>query len=63
MPRPDHPAGGAERRRALGITGHAYVIEQGRIVQSGRSADLAHDPAVIAHYLGQGDATTTRAMP
>ena len=41
-------------RRALGITGHAYVIEQGRIVQSGRSADLLDDPDVIAHYLGQG---------
>ncbi len=50
-------------RRALGITGHAYVIEQGRVVQSGRSADLADDPAVIAHYLGQDAATTTRALP
>ena len=40
-------------RRALGITERAYVIEQGRIVQSGRSADLATDPDVIAHYLGQ----------
>jgi branched-chain amino acid transport system ATP-binding protein len=41
-------------RRALAITQHAYVLEQGRIVQSGRSADLADDPGVIAHYLGQG---------
>ncbi len=41
-------------RRALAITERAYVIEQGRIVQSGRSAALADDPGVIAHYLGQG---------
>ena len=43
-------------RRALDLTQQAYVIEQGRIVQSGRSADLANDPAIIAHYLGHKSA-------
>jgi branched-chain amino acid transport system ATP-binding protein len=43
-------------RRALDLTQHAYVLEQGRIVQSGRSGDLANDPAVIAHYLGHKSA-------
>ncbi len=40
-------------RRALDITARAYVLEQGRVVQSGRSADLADDPAIIEHYLGR----------
>ena len=40
-------------RRALGATRRAYVMEGGRIVAEGSSADLMHDPAVIAHYLGQ----------
>jgi branched-chain amino acid transport system ATP-binding protein len=40
-------------RLALRASDRAYVLEQGRIVQSGRSADLARDPAVIASYLGQ----------
>ncbi len=44
-------------RRALAVTDQAYVIEQGRIVQSGASAVLADDPDVIAHYLGQGGRT------
>ncbi len=41
-------------RQALSITHRAYVIEQGRIVQSGPSHRLAVDPRVAAHYLGQG---------
>ena len=40
-------------RRALGATSHAYVMEGGRIVASGASAGLLHDPAIVAHYLGQ----------
>ena len=40
-------------RRALAATGHGYVMEGGRVVAAGPSADLLHDPAVIAHYLGQ----------
>ncbi len=46
-------------RRALAITQRAYVIEGGRIVQSGRSAELADDPDVIAHYLGQAVTAAT----
>lgn len=40
-------------RQALKSTHRAYLIEQGRVVKAGRSADLAQDPEVIAHYLGQ----------
>ncbi len=39
-------------RRALQVTGRAYVIEQGRIVHQGDSAEIAANPDVIAHYLG-----------
>ena len=42
-------------RAAFRSTKHAYVLEQGRIVHEGLSDDLAHDPDVIAHYLGQAD--------
>jgi branched-chain amino acid transport system ATP-binding protein len=38
---------------ALESTHRAYVIEQGRIVHGGASADLARDPEIVAHYLGQ----------
>jgi len=38
--------------RALGATRRAYVLEQGRIVHHGDSADLAADNRIIAHYLG-----------
>jgi branched-chain amino acid transport system ATP-binding protein len=44
-------------RRALGATSKAYVMEGGRIVTEGDSAALLHDPAVIAHYLGQSPPT------
>jgi branched-chain amino acid transport system ATP-binding protein len=40
-------------RQALAATDRAYVIEQGRIVHAGPSRELAADPEVIAHYLGQ----------
>jgi len=40
-------------RRALAATRTAFVMEGGRIVASGDSAVLLHDPIVIAHYLGQ----------
>ena len=46
-------------RQALQASDRAYVIEQGRFVHSGRSADLAHDPDVISHYLGAGDAAVS----
>ncbi|MBL8335132.1 MAG: ABC transporter ATP-binding protein [Rhodoferax sp.] len=43
-------------KQALEVTGRAYVIEQGRIVHSGPSQELANDPEIEAHYLGQGAA-------
>jgi branched-chain amino acid transport system ATP-binding protein len=43
-------------KQALEVTSRAYVIEQGRIVHSGSSKDLANDPEIEAHYLGQGAA-------
>ncbi|AWJ93934.1 ABC transporter ATP-binding protein (plasmid) [Azospirillum baldaniorum] len=42
-------------RRALDATGHAYVLEQGRIVHQGPSGALARDPAVVRHYLPGDD--------
>jgi branched-chain amino acid transport system ATP-binding protein len=43
-------------RQALAASDRAYVLEQGRIVRAGRSAELASDPAIIASYLGQDEA-------
>jgi branched-chain amino acid transport system ATP-binding protein len=37
---------------ALEVADDAYVIETGRIVLAGASAEVAHNPAVIAAYLG-----------
>lgn len=48
-------------RAALRATKHAFVLEQGRIVHHGLSADLAQDPDVIAHYLGQANASSKAA--
>jgi len=39
-------------RAALNISDHAYVLETGRIVLGGCSAELADDPRVTATYLG-----------
>lgn len=39
-------------RAALEISGHAIVLETGRITLSGRSADLAADPRIVEMYLG-----------
>lgn len=38
---------------ALEATNRAYVIEQGRIVHEGASGDLARNPEIVTHYLGQ----------
>ena len=43
--------------QALAVTNRAYVIEQGRVVHSGASSELANDPEIVAHYLGQGTGT------
>jgi branched-chain amino acid transport system ATP-binding protein len=38
--------------RALAITDRAYVLQVGRLVETGRSADLADSPAIRAAFLG-----------
>ena len=37
---------------ALEIADHAYVLESGRVALEGPAAAIAHDPAVVAAYLG-----------
>jgi branched-chain amino acid transport system ATP-binding protein len=37
----------------LKIAGHAYVLENGRIVLGGRGQDLLRDERVRVAYLGQ----------
>jgi ABC-type branched-subunit amino acid transport system ATPase component len=37
------------------------VMEQGKIVHQGASEELARDPDVIAHYLGQAGNKATAA--
>lgn len=46
---------------ALGGTDRAYVLAKGEVVLSGRSADLLHDPALIASYLGGASAAASDA--
>jgi branched-chain amino acid transport system ATP-binding protein len=38
---------------ALAVTHRTYVMENGRVLFSGRSADLAHDDRVLDAYLGR----------
>ena len=40
-------------RQALRLSSRAYVLETGRIVLSGPSADLLREPRIKASYLGQ----------
>jgi branched-chain amino acid transport system ATP-binding protein len=37
---------------ALEVADYAFVLETGRIVLQGKAAEVAHDPAVVAAYLG-----------
>jgi len=39
-------------RQALKVSRDAYVLETGRIVHAGRSADLMNDPKIKDAYLG-----------
>ena len=39
-------------RRALEIAHEGYVMERGRVVESGETETLRNDPRVVAHYLG-----------
>jgi branched-chain amino acid transport system ATP-binding protein len=41
-------------RQAMKVSSHTYVLETGRIVLSGPSAELAEEPRIKAAYLGQG---------
>ena len=40
-------------RQALKVSAHAYVLETGRVVLSGPSAELAEEPRIKAAYLGK----------
>src|SRR5439155_22034717 len=44
----------------MGVVGelaaNVVVLQQGAIIAEGRYADVRHDPAVVAAYLGQVDA-------
>jgi lipopolysaccharide export system ATP-binding protein len=41
-------------RETLAITDRAYILTDGRILASGTSNAMAHDPLVRRHYLGEG---------
>jgi lipopolysaccharide export system ATP-binding protein len=41
-------------RETLSITDRAYILTEGRILASGASSTVAHDPLVRRHYLGEG---------
>ena len=40
-------------RQALGISGRGYILDSGRVVLSGRAADLLADPQMAQLYLGK----------
>jgi len=40
-------------RETLKITERAYILTEGRILASGTSTEMAHDPLVRQHYLGE----------
>jgi len=40
-------------RETLAITDRAYILTEGRILASGSSEAMAHDPLVRRHYLGE----------
>ena len=40
-------------RETLAITDRAYILTEGSILASGRSDEVAHDPLVRRHYLGE----------
>jgi branched-chain amino acid transport system ATP-binding protein len=37
---------------ALDLADHAYVLETGRVVMSGKSSDIKNDEAIRKSYLG-----------
>jgi branched-chain amino acid transport system ATP-binding protein len=46
-------------RAALSLAARGYVLETGRVVAAGRSADLATDPRIRAAYLGLSSGEVT----
>jgi ABC-type branched-subunit amino acid transport system ATPase component/ABC-type branched-subunit amino acid transport system permease subunit len=40
-------------RMVVGVSDYVYVLDQGRLISEGRSADIQNDPIVVAAYLGQ----------
>jgi ABC-type branched-subunit amino acid transport system ATPase component len=44
---------GQNARQALRSTHRACLIDQDRVVREGHSDELADDPEIIVHYLGQ----------
>jgi branched-chain amino acid transport system ATP-binding protein len=46
-------------RRALAVASRGYVLETGRLVTSGTSAELSADPRVRTAYLGLDRAAAT----
>ena len=50
-------------RQALRVSDRAYVLEHGRIVHEGASADLLDDPRVLGAYLGSGRQNASPAKP
>ncbi|WP_320674486.1 LPS export ABC transporter ATP-binding protein [Prochlorococcus sp. MIT 1341] len=41
-------------RETLAITDRSYILTDGKILSSGKSEEVAHDPLVRRHYLGEG---------
>ena len=50
-------------RQALRVSDRAYVLEHGRIVHEGASADLVDNPRGLGAYLGAGQRGTTSPPP
>jgi len=48
-------------RAALKLADRGYVLEVGRLVMAGASADLLHDPRIQTAYLGGGRVEETAA--
>ncbi len=44
-------------RQALAISDHGHILDQGRVVMSGRAADLLVDPGMTELYLGTSQHT------
>ena len=41
-------------RETLGIVDRAYILHDGHVLMSGRTADIVADPKVREVYLGEG---------